>query len=348
MIMRSPYTTTITKMASLFTLLEKKGFDVAKVLEFAEIDPRIVETPDNRLSTEQVSNLTQKAMEVTGDEFLGLHQGEEFVGLSNILGHIMMNCQDIEEAMEKYQKYQKIADEIIITKVEEDISHMKISYQMADSRYAKDVQMMDYRLSGCHTFYKKLTGVEIPLQEVRFQHPAPIDDEEYRRVFDCPVLFSQDMNTLVYNKGIWKTKVIQPNPQLLEVFEEHAENVHQKYISGESYTKKIARYLINSLNGNSVGIDVVAGKFGMSVRKLQNKLKDEDTSFSNLYDSIKKNMALEYLKERDTSISEIAYLLGFSEPSAFHRSFKRWTGLAPGVYRDQFSNNQEFEKSYAF
>lgn len=91
--------------------------------------------------------------------------------------------------------------------------------------------------------------------------------------------------------------------------------------------------MAKEFQGNSPKIDIIAKKMGMSVLKLQLLLKTEGTSYSKIYEDVRKKLAIAYLQENRLSVDDIAYLLGFSEPSAFYRTFKRWTDCTPGEYR---------------
>jgi len=332
--MKDLLTTSIVKMASLFTLLEKRGLDPKIILEKEGIDPAILDSPDSRFTIDQMHRLTERARELSGDEFIGLHQGESFIRMSNILGHLMMNCTNLREALNKYGRYQKIADETVRSDLTIAKDRASLIINALDSNYNDAMQMMDFRLSGCYTFFKVLTEADIPLIEVSFRHDTPEETGEYERIFKCPIKFSSDVNALVFKKDFLDHKIIQPNRELFNLFEEHAKSVLDKQISIESYKHKVGRIIIKSFSGENPSIEDVASSMAMSVRKLQNKLNEENTTYSELYNSIRKERAMEYLKDKKTSIAEITYMLGFSEPSAFHRSFKRWTGHAPGFYRN--------------
>ncbi len=120
------------------------------------------------------------------------------------------------------------------------------------------------------------------------------------------------------------------NPQLLETLEQFAQNLLHKLYFADTCSDKVARRIGTMLfRGDKIGIDIVSKDLAQSSRSLQNRLKVEGTSFQKLFDQVRKELALNYLKDGDTAISEIAFLLGFSEQSAFNHAFKRWTGTTP-------------------
>jgi AraC-like DNA-binding protein len=99
------------------------------------------------------------------------------------------------------------------------------------------------------------------------------------------------------------------------------------------YTRQVVQAITNQLKGELPSIDAIAHILAMSVRQLQRELQAEGTSFQKLLDETRKQLALRYLKHPHTPIHDVAFMLGFSEPSAFHRAFKRWTGQTPRTYR---------------
>lgn len=289
--MSPEYTITVTKIASLFTLVERSGIDVATLFQGTGISPEVIEFPDNRLTTEQVIRLIRNAERLTGNSFIGLHQGESFTTLSNILGYVMMNCSDLGEALNKYHRYQRLVDETVNTELVVRENTAEMIYRASEKKYDTDVHMMDFRLSGCYMFFKYLTGTDIQLECVCFRHTEPDDISEYQRIFKCELAFEQDRNAFVFNKKVLELPIVQPNSKLLEVFENHARQILDNYLSSETFINQVAHLIVQSFDGVGISVEEAAGKLGMSVRTLQNKLKEEGTSFSELNDSIKKDMA---------------------------------------------------------
>jgi AraC-like DNA-binding protein len=323
---RTP-TTSVSKLLSLFTILEKNGIDVNAFLLAA---------PDKRVPLETVSALNQRASDLTGDAFIGLHQGEFFTtGLSNILGYVLMNCRDVAEALEKFSKYQQIVDDGRILRCHVVDEQVILQYRMADHYPHDDRHLIDHQIMGMLTYSRILTGREIQCQEVHFIHTAPHDTSEYERLFNCKPHFGSPMNALIFDMAYLSLPILQPNRDLLVVLEGYAQEVLSRLQADDSHANKVKRVIVNVLRGESPTIGMIASRVNMSVRNLQLKLKEEGTSYSALLSEGRKELAQAYLKDRDVPIDEIAYLLGFSESSVFHRTFKRWTGTTPGIYRRQ-------------
>lgn len=117
-------------------------------------------------------------------------------------------------------------------------------------------------------------------------------------------------------------------------FEKFARETLNKLEKRESFMVKVSRIILEEMQGNIPSVKMVANKLAMSERSLQYYLKREGTSYIKLLNNIRKDLAASYLKDKSVSIDEIAYFIGFSETSAFHRAFKKWTGFTPCEFRE--------------
>jgi len=332
--MKSMLTMSVTKISAFLNGFEADGINKEKTLKLACIDPSILKSPDNRLTSNEVNRLIQEAVRLTNNENIGLCQGELLSkGFSNILGYILMNCRTLGEAAEKYCKYEKIVDETAITDVKREGGFAILSNVTIDNVLAGNRQFSDFKISGILSYIKLLTGKRIVLNEVYFTHHKPKDISEYQRIFKCPIFFEKSMNALVFDCRLLNLPIIEPNKELLLLFERNAQETLNAFESNETYSKKVRGVILKEMKGDISSIDTVAKRLAMSVRNLQIYLKREGASYTKLLNEIRKDMAVNYLKDKSVSVDEIAYILGFSETSVFHRAFKRWTGFTPGEFR---------------
>ncbi len=123
------------------------------------------------------------------------------------------------------------------------------------------------------------------------------------------------------------------NPDLIRLYDKHTQEFLRHEENPATYTYKVRSLLVRQLRDESPGIEIVADHLSMSVRSLQMKLKDEGTSYQKILNSLRKNLAIAYLREQSVTKGEIAHMLGFSEISVFSRTFKKWTGKSPSEYQ---------------
>ena len=140
---------------------------------------------------------------------------------------------------------------------------------------------------------------------------------------------------MVWPNAIMDLSIAQANPQLYQTFEHHAAEFLAAMNRPEAVSQTVVKHIFELIHSNEATIEGVAARMSIGVRTLQRKLSEEGGSFNNLLAGVKKGIAVRHLKSNELSIAEISYLLGFAEPSVFHRSFKKWTGHTPSDFRRQ-------------
>jgi AraC-like DNA-binding protein len=326
----------LTIINSLFTLLEKQKINSSQFLINEGFDPSILKNPDSIISIQDTYHLIHKAAEITGDTHIGLHMGELFTGLANIVGSVLINCQNLGEAFNACQRYQSLFDQTRNSKIIVKDGIATITFSIIIDFYDQDRILSEFRGSTAYNSIGQMIEKDIILREIHFRHKKPQNISEYQRIFKCPVRFSSDLNAVMFDSEYLALPLKQPNPQLCTIFNNYAQQMLKRLEGNELFSDKVKKILINSMVNKIPGIKHVAQQMAVSVRKLQLKLKEEGTSFSNIIDKTREELAIQYLQEKNITINEVAFLLGFSEPSAFHRSFKRWKGISPGEFRKNF------------
>lgn len=271
----------------------------------------------------------------TQDDHFGLHQGQimEFVDMG-ILGYVMMHSHTVADALAAYQRYNVIlcsgfnldwevrGDTVLI--------RMFLQHPGRMSRHCvEDMASSLYRLIG------RLSNRRIPLHEIQFAHDAPADTSPYMPVFGRVPRFGGEENVLCMSKDILNYPVMYSDSRLLGVFETIAQETRDELTQASVFSEQVVQWMKRCVPSFFPTLQQTAESFRTSTRTLQNKLKLENTSYNDLSTRVRKELAIGYLREREYSIGEIAYVLHFSEPSAFQSAFKKWTGLTPGQYRAQ-------------
>lgn len=171
--------------------------------------------------------------------------------------------------------------------------------------------------------------------EVEVMHPAPSYREVYEEVWDCPIRFGAGRNAFRVEPWVAQQKVQQQPEYLLGILTEQADKRLAELKAEKPFTQEIEALVIRALHSGAVNINWVAEELSLSRQTVYRRLKAEETTFQTLLDELRQRLAKQHLRSSRWSLTETAYLLGFSELSTFTRAFKRWTGLSPGQYRDQ-------------
>jgi AraC-like DNA-binding protein len=172
---------------------------------------------------------------------------------------------------------------------------------------------------------------------VEFSHAVPSNLSEHRRIFRAPLLFDRPRAALVLPLRVLELPLHGANPGLCTVLERQVSELLADLPGTETVVDRVKRLIVGELSGGEPSAEVVARKMRATPRTLHRWLTAEGTSYREILDGLRRNLALRYLTEDRLAIGEAAYLLGFSEASAFHRSFKRWTGKTPAQYRSMAS-----------
>jgi AraC-like DNA-binding protein len=180
---------------------------------------------------------------------------------------------------------------------------------------------------------QQLAGASWRPQRVVFGHPRPRDTAEHARIFDCPVSFGGDEHLrLEFDAGDLERPVPGADRSLLPIVEQHLDKLLER-LSGASLVQDVRTALAEMLCDGSPNLRAVAKRLGMSVRTLQRRLEEHDVVFRDLVQEVRRELAERYLAERDANLTEVAFLLGYSELSSFDRAFRRWTGSTPVARR---------------
>lgn len=168
---------------------------------------------------------------------------------------------------------------------------------------------------------------------IHFTHEEPAYRAEYDRIFRVPLVFGSDRNALLMDEEFLSIKLPRSNPYVFGVLSEHANALLKTLESSKTVRGRVESLLMPILHTGDANMGVIADRLGISRQTLFRKLKAEGVTFEQVLDELRRKLALYYLSGKKASVNETAYLVGFSEPSAFSRAFKRWTGCSPRSMR---------------
>ena len=171
---------------------------------------------------------------------------------------------------------------------------------------------------------------------VSLRRPAPPDEAPFRRYFRVPVVFGAQADVLVFDKSSFEARLEGGNAELARLNDQVVVS-HLAKLGLDRFARKLQLLLVEALPQGEPSESDVASRLGTSVRNLQRRLADEGTSYKEVLDDTRRQLARSYLAEARYSISEIAYLLGFGAASSFTRAFRRWEGTSPSEFQARAS-----------
>ena len=331
----APITVSGILLTQTFLYLDSLKVDTDAFLHSLDVDPAWVKSPDARIPIETYLHIQDEAAVCLNDPYFGLHVGEfAEAGSWSILGYMMMNCRNVGEAFEKSARYSRIIGNLIEVRMDQTFKKTKIIFFTSPHAPEMSRHCFDTAFSTSIHMMRNLTGIDMHPLEVTFTYTEPESMSEYERIFQCPVLFGQKENSFTLDRKILQTPILMANPSLLDHFETYARDFLVEMDRQNEHTRIVTKIILARLDDEGLSIEKVAKEMSISVRTLQKRLEEEGVIFSDLLKDIRRKLAQRYLRE-NYSVEQITYLLGFSEPSAFRKAFKKWLGVTPREYREQ-------------
>ncbi|PSF04681.1 AraC family transcriptional regulator [Marinobacter fuscus] len=291
-----------------------------------------------RISIPRFMRLGHAAIKLTGNRALGLRMGALTRPVdAGIAGLAAETADSVAGALATLVRYSALSSQNS-RGAPGLIAQSRVLHFYSISPYnAYNYFVVDSVLSAWTQLIRHMTGQYDVLERVRIEYPSIGMDDLFESWFRCPVEFGAATNDIRVREPIWASAPAQAHAGMHEKLAGLCEQELQQIKRGWRMTDRARMQLTPLLVEGSLSLETLAAKLGLSPWTLQRQLADEGSGFRQLLDDTRKQLAVEYLRETDSSLSEIAWLLGFSNPPAFHKAFRRWQGMSPGEYRTRTS-----------
>jgi AraC-like DNA-binding protein len=316
----------------------RRGAERKALAARAGLDLALIADEDARLPFQAYVDLMHAAQALTGDRALALHYGSDVdvadISIVGLIGQASVN------AMEAFVQLNRYVPLIVETRNADDGDRFRMVMDgrglwIVDARLdANDFPELTESAFAHIVCAPRRHGHQLRVKAVHVTHADPGYRAEYEALFGCPVTFEAERNAFLIDPA-WPQAPVQHLPRYaFDVLSGHAEGLLASLASAGSVRGTVEKHLAEMLHTGEVGVDAVAARMAVSRQTLYRKLKAEGVTFEHVLDELRETLALRYLKGRKVSVNETAYLVGFSDPAAFSRAFKRWTGLSPREARN--------------
>jgi AraC-like DNA-binding protein len=314
---------------------ERRGADAAALRRALGLTDEFLRDPDARVPIASIQRLWALAVEATGDPALSLRIGELVNPLSiGVLAYVMMHSPTVRQALGQLCRYQDIACEGVRTTVHETDETARIDLTLTSPDIVYPAPTINSEFSIYLSALRALTGRAVPLREVRLAYPRPDDATEHHRVFGpARVVFGTPQTQLFVDRSFLEVPILNANANLFPLFEQQAEALLRKQQRDGTLRERVKAEVMTLLKGQEPTLATIADRLALGVRTLQGRLREEGVTYQQLLDDVRRQLAEAHLRQAVLSTTDIAYLLGYAEPSVFFRAFKKWTGQTPGTYR---------------
>lgn len=314
--------------------LEEVGLDSGKLLRELGMNPDNLANFKFRFDQEQVTRLWHRAEKLTGDPNLGLKAAKHLHAPNlHVLGHAMNCSGTLKKALQRFIRFGWLIADAGVMELRETDDCYVFALEVETDGKPPAYQAYDVCLAGLVTLFRSIMDdADLAPAKVCFKHAAPSDDSLYRELFRCPVEFGQDDTLLYLPKALMEQPIPTANEELAILLDELAAKYLTERQEGK-FAQQVRATLVTMLPNGEPNKAAVAKTLKLSDRTLLRRLQAENTTYQEVLDHLREEMAYGYLRRKDLPLEETAYLLGFSDVSTFSRAFKRWTGESPGTWR---------------
>ena len=319
-------------LGSLWKQLESYGIDPAPVFRESGVDPESIFDPGARIPIEKHEALDTKAIELSGDPQFGLKTAE-YARAAHLgaLGFAWLASSSLREAFERLSRYARVIQENLEIALEEDENNF---YVDIDARIP--LQNPRVREDGQLAVLVKLTrmiaGNDFNPARVDFRQEAPEDTGYHYELFRCPIEFAAEATRMVVRLDDVDERLTGSNAELANL-NEHIVVKYLAHSAKQDVVNQVKAAIIDGLADGAVTEKSIAERMFMTPRNMHRKLQKEETSFKQLLTEVRQDLAAQYIQDRSKTLTEISYMLGFSEVSSFSRAYKGWTGKPPSEDR---------------
>lgn len=317
----------------LIAWLEGQGAEAASITRL----PGIVENdPDRRVPESTAAAAWRLAATLTGDAAIGVHVAESLPrGALDLIEYAVRSSASLGSGLERLARYGSVLSDRVAARTETNSGGLLLLVGDVGSS-ALHPARAEFALAIALKLARDVTGISIVPLQVTFAHECPEDTSEHQRFFRAPIRFAAGTNTMIVSAADAARPLPGADAALSEIVRRRLDHVLPAATlpASDSLSARLRRMLVEDLGQTALTADSVAKSLAMSRRTLTRRLGEEGTSFRAILDDVRAELSRALLQDRSLSIADVAFFLQYSEPAAFHRSFRRWTGQTPQHYRD--------------
>ncbi len=327
-----PLTYSAPAVSITIKIIESFNIDPAPLLSKLGIDPKLIEDPNARFSYESIDKLWFEAVNIVQDPCFGLRAARFWhPSQMGALGYAWLTSSSMHTALKRLSRYMSILTEGATLEIDEldDILSVHLKYKsISKQQPTRTDSFMAMLLAMCQANCSE----EFHPVAISFTHDAPKDTSAFYALFKCPIHFGCAENRFDISKKVADKHIITANPKLVQLSDQIIIETLVK-LDKNNIVERVKLTIINELSSGFISETSVAESILMSQRTLQRRLEENGTSFKQLLNDTRQDLADKYLRDSSLTLQEISFMLGFSEISSFSRAFRRWTGLSPSSYR---------------
>lgn len=308
-----------------------RGLNIVNIANRAGISAELLTSTKARVPVIQCAQLWIETAKMLNDEFLGMDSHPMRRGSYKLLAQIAFGAETLEQAIQEIFKFLSLILDDIQGELIQDGS--KAYLVLHDREQPKRMFTYATFLMLVHSLMCWLSDQRIHFQHMMFKCHQPLELQDYRIRFCENIEFNADQNKIEFDAHYLKHKIKKDKQALNDFLKQTPYNLIVRFKNENSLSLQIRRQLLLQPPSDWTELKDIAQQLNMSTATIQRRLKQEGVSYQQLKNDIRCDIAIERLSKTLDSIQSISDDLNFHDPSAFHRAFKKWTGVSPGSYR---------------
>lgn len=312
---------------------KRMGLDIDTILSRAGIDAELLEQPKARISPQQYTRFVRLLWLVTQDEHVGFDKNARRLGTFSMMCQLMIHAKTLGQALELSVQFYRLFGDTWTVHLERDQHEARLIPQIP-AEHDPEHFITESMLMIWHGLASWLVERRIPLERVHFSYAQPLHAAEYDALFFSPVMQFDCARTEICFAADYLDLPIRQDEKSLQLFLKTAPaQLLVKFKNNNSLTARIRELLKSQIGEDMPSLNEVAALLYLSPQTLRRRLASEGKSYQAVKDALRRDAAIHLLQNPDLSLDDVAQQVGFSETSTFHRAFKKWTGVTPGLYR---------------
>lgn len=321
--------------AGVLEAVAKRGGSVERVLRKAGLRERDLADPDHFVELEKMLVLQDEAAREAADDTLGLTLALTYnANRLGVLAYALFNAPTVGAALHNLERYAHTLLHGVKVVVEYRDSECLSGYDIP----VGDRELRRQNAEGASVIafetMRRLIGPGWRPKRVEFGHRRPADLTQHNRVFGCPLRFEAEHSfALVFDVADLDRPVLGADTRILPIVQRYLDDIPAPPDGGDGWPARVRSLIARNVSNGHPNMERIARLLGLSGRTLQRRLGERGLVWKTLVEEVRRELALRYLKDEGMSLTEIAFLLGYSDLSAFDRAFRRWLGTTPAAQR---------------
>ena len=326
------------RILRLLKAAEKRGLERQRLLAAIGLGEDQIRDPDDRVPAVKTIQLWQLLAEQIDEPDLGIEVGSTFrIQEGGVVGYAMMHSDNLLGALRRLVRFAKLMRQRLDLGLEREGDIWRL-FAVSQPLLPGFRPPVDEALAGLVTAFREITGRDFSPAGIHFNYRQPQSVARHREIFGSRLSFGTEVPAIL----LWHRDVTAPSVAADSTLTRYLDDLAQIHLDAlprdESYSERVRQAVWPHLSEGLPSIRQIASELALSTRSLQRRLREEATSYAAVAETLRKGKARLLLRDRHLAVYEVGYLLGYSDPSAFYRAFRRWHGISPSQFRSQLAS----------